>query len=77
VKNGILIVAIMMYVVQKSSDTNPLWLSRAKPTLIWGDKRHAMMFETRALAQMAAQMAGKYESPLEVVFIPDPARWRE
>jgi hypothetical protein len=44
--------------------------------LIWGDKRHAMLFETRALAQMAAQMAARFENALEVVFIPDPIRWR-
>lgn len=67
----------MMYVVQKNSDAeNTQWMSRAKPTLIWGDKRHAMMFETRALAQMAAQMAARFASPLEVVFVPDPVRWR-
>ena len=68
---------IMMYVVQKNSpegDTH--WLSRAKPTLIWGDKRHAMMFETRALAQMAARMVARDEGMLEVVFVPDPVRWQ-
>ena len=71
-------VSLMMYVVQKNSaEGSAQWMSRAKPNLIWGDKRHAMMFETRALAQMAAQMAGRHESPLEVVFIPDPARWRD
>ncbi|HWE74686.1 MAG TPA: hypothetical protein VG328_16115 [Stellaceae bacterium] len=69
--------AIMMYVVQKnSSEGDKLWLSHAKPSLIWGDKRHAMLFETRALAQMAAQMAARFENALEVVFIPDPVRWR-
>ena len=68
----------MMYVVQKNmSAGGAQWLSRAKPTLIWGDKRHAMMFETRALAQMAAQIAGRFDAPLEIVFIPDPSRWRE
>jgi hypothetical protein len=67
----------MMYVVQKNSADGEQWLSRAKPTLIWGDKRHAMLFETRALAQMAAQMAARFDSPLEVVFLPDPTRWRE
>jgi hypothetical protein len=68
---------IMMYVVQKnSSEGERQWLSRAKPTLIWSDKRHAMLFETRALAQMAAQMAARFENALEVVFIPDPVRWR-
>ena len=68
----------MMYVVQKNSDAGELqWLSRAKPTLIWGDKRHAMMFETRALAQMAAKIAARFDSPLEVVFVPDPGRWRD
>ncbi len=68
----------MMYVVQKNTpEGSAQWLSKAKPTLIWGDKRHAMMFETRALAQMAAQMASRHESPLEVVFVPDPARWRD
>jgi hypothetical protein len=67
----------MMYVVQKNSPEGARqWLSRAKPTLIWGDKRHAMMFETRALAQMAAQMAARVDSALEVVFIPDPVRWK-
>jgi hypothetical protein len=71
-------VSIMMYVVQNNSDAGRTqWLSRAKPTLIWGDKRHAMMFETRALAQMAAQIAARFAAPLEVVFVPDPARWRE
>jgi hypothetical protein len=35
-----------------------------------------MLFETRALAQMAAQMAARVDSALEVVFIPDPVRWR-
>lgn len=70
--------SIMMYVVQKNSAEGATqWLSKAKPTLIWGDKRHAMMFETRALAQMAAQMANRYEAPLEIVFVPDPARWRD
>lgn len=68
----------MMYVVQKNSEpAGAQWMSRAKPTLIWGDKRHAMMFETRALAQMAAQIAARFASSLEVVFVPDPARWRE
>ena len=68
----------MMYVVQKNSaEGSPQWMSRAKPTLIWGDKRHAMMFETRALAQMAAQMVGRFDSALEVVFVPDPMRWRD
>lgn len=68
----------MMYVVQKNSaGENPQWLSRAKPSLIWSDKRHAMMFETRALAQMAAQMAARHASSLEVVFIPDPTRWKD
>ena len=67
---------IMTYVVQKNAGENAKqWLSRAKPTLIWGDKHHAMMFETRALAQMAAQMA-PHERALEVVFIPDPVRWK-
>jgi hypothetical protein len=67
---------MMMYVVQKnSSESDRQWLSRAKPTLIWGDKRHAMLFETRALAQMAAQMAARADTALEVVFIPDPVRW--
>jgi hypothetical protein len=70
-------VAIMMYVVQKNAPQgDKQWLSRAKSTLIWGDKRHAMMFETRALAQMAAQMAARSENALEVVFIPDPVRWK-
>jgi len=68
----------MMYVVQKNfAAGESQWMSRARPALIWGDKRHAMLFETRALAQMAAQAAARYESPLEVVFIPDPARWRD
>jgi len=68
----------MMYVVQKNTSAGDAqWLSRAKPTLIWGDKRHAMLFETRALAQMAAQIAARFDSPLEVVFIPDPVRWRD
>lgn len=67
----------MMYVVQKNSAAgDQQWLSRASPTLIWGDKRHAMMFETRALAQMAAQMAARVDSALEVVFLPDPVRWK-
>ncbi len=67
----------MMYVVQKNSpEGEKQWLSRAKPTLIWSDKRHAMMFETRALAQMAVQMASRFGGALEVVFIPDPVRWR-
>lgn len=69
--------AIMTYVVQKNvSDGVKQWLSRAKPTIVWGDKHHAMMFETRALAQMAAQMAPPHEKSLEVVFIPDPVRWK-
>lgn len=69
--------ALMTYVVQKNvSDGAKQWLSRAKPTQIWGDKNHAMMFETRALAQMAAQMAAPNEKALEVVFIPDPGRWK-
>lgn len=68
---------VMMYVVQKNSlEGEQKWLSRAKPTPIWGDKRHALMFETRALAQMAAQMAGSFDNTLEVVFIPDPVRWK-
>ena len=68
---------VMMYVVEKNSPVGERqWLSRANPTLIWGDKRHAMMFETRALAQMAAQMAARVDSALEVVFIPDPVRWK-
>ena len=67
----------MMYVLQKNSpDGEKLWLSRAKPTVIWGDRRHAMMFETRGLAQMAAQMAARFDNALEVVFIPDPVRWK-
>jgi hypothetical protein len=70
-------VTIMMYVVQKNSQQGEKqWLSRAKPTVIWSDRRHAMMFETRALAQMAAQMAARFENALEVVFIPDPVRWK-
>jgi hypothetical protein len=70
-------VTIMMYVVQKNSpEGEKLWLSRAKPTVIWGDRRHAMMFETRGLAQMAAQMAARFDNALEVVFIPDPVRWK-
>ena len=68
---------VMMYVVQKNAPTGERqWLSRTNPTLIWGDKRHAMMFETRALAQMAAQMAARVDSALEVVFVPDPVRWK-
>jgi hypothetical protein len=71
-------VTIMMYVVQKNTGAGDAqWLSRAKPSLIWGDKRHAMLFETRALAQMAAQIASRFDSSLEVVFIPDPTRWRD
>lgn len=67
----------MMYVVQKNSPEGAqLWLSRAKPTPIWGDKRHAIMFETRALAQMVAQMTGTVDNALEIVFIPDPVRWK-
>jgi hypothetical protein len=66
----------MMYVVQKNAGDTKQWLCRAKPTLIWSDKRHAMMFETRGLAQMAAQMAARFEKSLEVVFIPDPVRWK-
>jgi len=66
----------MMYVVQRNSpEGGQQWLSRAKPTLIWGDKRHAMMFETRALAQLAARMVANFDNSLEVVFIPDPVRW--
>jgi len=68
---------IMTYVVQRNSPEGAQqWLSRAKPTLIWGDKRHDMLFETRALAQMAAQMAAHLDCALEVVFIPDPVRWK-
>jgi hypothetical protein len=68
---------VMVYVLEKNSpEGKRQWLSRAKPTLIWGDKCHAMMFETRALAQMAAQMAGSFDNALEVVFIPDPGRWK-
>lgn len=68
---------IMMYVVQKNSpEGGKQWLSRVKPTQIWGDKRHALMFETRALAQMAAQMATRSTGALEVVFVPDPVRWQ-
>ena len=68
---------VMTYVVQKNSpEGERQWLCRAQPTLIWGDKRHAMMFETRALAQMAAQRAAGLESALEVVFVPDPVRWK-
>ena len=67
----------MMYVVQKNSPTGEKeWLNRVKPSLIWGDKRHAMMFETRGLAQMAAQMVTRFEGALEVVFVPDPVRWK-
>jgi hypothetical protein len=70
-------VTIMMYVVQTNSPQGDgQWLSRVKPTVIWSDRRHAMLFETRALAQMAAQMAARVDSALEVVFIPDPVRWR-
>jgi hypothetical protein len=66
-----------MYVVQKNSlEGEQQWLTRVQPTLVWGDKRHAMMFDTRALAQMAAQMAARFENALEVVFIPDPVRWQ-
>jgi hypothetical protein len=67
----------MMYVVQKNSvPENPQWLVRARPTLVWGDKNQAMLFETRGLAQMAAQQAAKYETNLAVIFVPDPKRWR-
>jgi hypothetical protein len=67
----------MKYVVQKNSPNGEQqWLCHAKPTLIWSDKRHAMMFETRALAQMAAQIAARSDNALEVVFIPDPVRWQ-
>lgn len=70
--------ALMMYVVQRNSaDGGAQWLGRTQPTLIWGDKRNAMMFETRALARMAAQIAAKVEAALEIVFIPDPLRWQE
>lgn len=68
----------MMYVVQRNSaDGGAQWLSRTQPTLSWGDKRNAMMFETRALARMAAQIAAQVEAALEIVFIPDPLRWQE
>ena len=68
---------VMMYVVPKNSPAGDRqWLSRAKPNVIWSDKRHAMMFETRALAQMAAQMAARFDNALEVVFVPDPVRWK-
>ena len=67
----------MMDVVQKNSpEGEQQWLTSVKPALVWGDKRHAMMFDTRALAQMAAQMAARFETALEVVFIPDPVRWQ-
>jgi hypothetical protein len=67
----------MLYVVQKNSpEGEQQWLTRVKPTLVWGDKRHAMLFDTRALAQMAAQMAARFETALEIVFIPDPVRWQ-
>jgi hypothetical protein len=73
----------MMYVVQKNAEGgDQQWLSKAQPMMIWGDKRHAMLFETRALAQMAATAAARKaatrnERALEVVFIPDASRWRE
>ena len=68
----------MMYVVQKNiTGGEQQWLSKAQPMLIWGDKRHAMLFETRALAQMVATTAARNEKALEVVFIPDATRWRE
>ncbi len=67
----------MMYVVQKNSPAGEKeWLNRVKPTVIWGDKHHAMLFETRGLAQMAAQMIARFEGALEVVFVPDPVRWK-
>ena len=68
----------MMYVVQKNADGGgQQWLSKARPTTIWGDKRHAMLFDTRALAQMAAQSVSRNDKTLEVVFVPDASRWRE
>jgi hypothetical protein len=68
----------MMYVVQKNeAEGRPLWLSRAVPSTIWGDKRHAMMFDTRALAQMVARKAVGDKEPTEIVFVQDPTRWRE
>jgi hypothetical protein len=67
-----------MYVVQRNSvPETPQWLVRARPTLVWGDNNQAMLFETRGLAQMAAQSAAKYESQLQVIFIPDAKRWRD
>ena len=67
-----------MYVVQRNAiPENPQWLVRNRPTLIWGDKQEAMMFETRGLAQMAAQSASRREGQLEVIFISDVRRWRD
>jgi hypothetical protein len=72
----------MMYVIQKNEtqgkpDGKPLWLSRAAPSMIWGDKRHAMFFETRALAQMVANKSIARDETAEIVFVQDTTRWRE
>ena len=54
-------VTIMMYVVQKNSpEGEKLWLSRAKPTVIWGDRRHAMMFETRGFLEGSGSQPGHF-----------------
>jgi hypothetical protein len=45
----------MTYVVQKNSpEGERQWLCRAQPTLIWGDKRHAIVFVPDAVRWKAA-----------------------
>lgn len=69
-----------MYVVRKLVGGSPQWLSRASPRLVWGDKAHAMTFETRGLAQMAVYSAtrnGALSEAPEIVFVPDPTQWRQ
>jgi hypothetical protein len=67
----------MMYVVQKDDQrAGQSWLSRVSPDVRWGDKRHAMAFDTRALAEMAAKRAILPEENAQIVFVADPGRWR-
>ncbi len=67
----------MMYVVQKSDQRiGQAWLSKVTPNIMWGDKRHAMSFDTRAVAEMAAKRAILPTENVQIVFVPDPTRWR-
>ena len=67
----------MMYVVQKNDQgVGQAWLCKVLPDVRWGDKRHAMSFDTRAVAEMAAKRAIQPSENVQIVFVPDPTRWR-